>query len=101
MDLSHVRPCALAELMVMVLQVFGLLGLGLSRLAPETPWGSRGRTLLVFTIFGLGITGAFCGRQDSEFGLFAGGTITFLLIGMIVGGGAASKCAQTRLSETA
>lgn len=101
MDLSHVHPCALAEFLVMVLQVVGLLGLGLSRLMPSTPWEGRGRVLLLLAIIGLGIGGAVCGRQDSEFGLFAGGTMTFLLIGLIVGGGASPTSVKPRLSEPA
>ena len=36
---------------------------------------------------GLGVAGAMCGRHDSEFALFAGGTMTVLLIGMTMGGG--------------
>lgn len=100
MDLSHVHPCALAECLVMVLQIAGLLGLCLSRLMPSTPWGGRGRALLLIAILGLAAGGAFCGQQDSEFGLFAGGTITVLLIGMTVGGGAAPTSAKPRLPET-
>ena len=38
-------------------------------------------------LFGLGIAGALCGRNDSEFALFAGGTMTVLLIGMTMGSG--------------
>ena len=38
-------------------------------------------------LFGLGIAGALCGRHDSEFALFAGGTMTVLLIGMTMGSG--------------
>jgi hypothetical protein len=41
----------------------------------------------VVGMVGLGIAGALCGRHDSEFALFAGGTMTLLLIGMTSGGG--------------
>ena len=41
----------------------------------------------MIALVGLGIAGALCGRHDSEFALFAGGTMTVLLIGMTMGGG--------------
>ncbi len=44
---------------------------------------------------GLGVAGALCGRHDSEFALFAGGTMTVLLIGMIIGNGAAAPARST------
>ena len=37
--------------------------------------------------------GALCGRHDSEFALFAGGTMTVLLVGMIAGSGTAGSTA--------
>ncbi len=75
------------ELVVMMFQVLGVAMLCLTRLVPETRWADRGRVGFVFALVGLGIFGALCGRFDSEFALFAGGTMTFLLIGMIVGSG--------------
>jgi hypothetical protein len=47
-----------------------------------------GRTGFIVALFGLGISGALCGNHDSEFALFAGGTMTLLLIGMTMGSGA-------------
>ena len=41
----------------------------------------------IVALVGLGIAGALCGRHDSEFALFAGGTMTVLLIGMTMGSG--------------
>jgi hypothetical protein len=53
----------------------------------STRWASRGLVGFLVGLFGLGIAGALCGRHDSEFALFAGGTMTVLLIGMTVGSG--------------
>jgi hypothetical protein len=80
--------CAWLEVLVLLFQVCGVLALCLFRLAPSsTRWASHGRVGFIIAMFGLGIAGAMCGRHDSEFGLFAGGTMTFLLIGMTIGGG--------------
>src|SRR5262249_4921231 len=43
-----------------------------------------------------GIVGALCGRHDSEFALFAGGTLTALLIRMTPGGGATAATPPAR-----
>lgn len=86
MDLTHIRPCALVECLVMILQLAGLAGLCLTRLMPKSPWASGGRAVLILAMIGLGVAGAFCGQNDSAFGLFAGGTMTVLLIGIIAGG---------------
>lgn len=86
MVFSHVRPCALLELSVVLFQVVGVVGLCLSRLMPLTRWAERGRVGFVIALIGLGVAGAYCGMHDSEFGLFAGGTLTALLIGMTIGG---------------
>lgn len=99
MDLSHVRACALVECLVMVLQFVGLASLCLSRLMPATAWASRARCVLLLAIVGLGLAGAFCGQQDSEFALFAGGTMTLLLIGVIAGGGATPTTARPARPE--
>ena len=85
---SQIDLGAWLEVMVLLFQVCGVLGLCLSRLAPKsTRWAAHGHYGFIIAIIGLGIAGAACGRHDSEFALFAGGTMTFLLIGMTVGGG--------------
>jgi hypothetical protein len=85
MVMSSARVCAWLELAVMMFQVFGVAALCLNRLMPATRWADRGRVGFVVALFGLGLAGAACGRLDSEFALFAGGTMTLLLIGMTVG----------------
>ena len=82
---SSVRVCAWLEIAVMMFQVFGVAALCLNRFLPATRWADRGRVGYVIALFGLGVAGAICGRLDSEFALFAGGTMTFLLIGMNMG----------------
>lgn len=84
---SNFRTDAVLELVVMLFQVFGVAMLCLTRLMPATRWAERGRVGFVLSLVGLGVAGAWVGRHDSEFALFAGGTMTFLLIGMILGGG--------------
>ncbi len=74
------------ELLVVFFQVCGIMGLCLSRLMPRSAWSYRGKIGFIVALFGLGIAGALCGRHDSEFALFAGGTMTILLIGMTIGG---------------
>ena len=93
---SSVRVCAWLELAVVLFQVFGVAALCLNRLMPQTRWGDRARVVYVVALFGLGIAGALCGRHDSEFALFAGGTMTFLLIGMTAGSGHADATATSR-----
>lgn len=78
---------ALLEVLVMMFQVTGVLALCLCRLLPSTRWAVRGKCGFVVALVGLGVAGALCGRHDSEFALFAGGTLTLLLIGMTIGGG--------------
>jgi hypothetical protein len=89
MDWFSLRLCAILELMVVFFQVIGVAALCLSRLLPSTSsrWVYRGRIGFVVAMVGLGVAGAFCGRHDSEFALFAGGTMTILLIGMTSGSG--------------
>ncbi len=84
---SNVRIDGVLEVAVMMFQVFGVATLCLTRLVPATRWADRGRVGFVVALVGLGVFGALCGRHDSEFALFAGGTMTFLLIGMIMGSG--------------
>src|SRR5271169_3171486 len=80
--------CDIFEVLVMLFQVCGIMGLCLNRLMPcSTRWSSRGQVGSIVALFGLGIAGALCGRHDSEFALFAGGTMTVLLIGMTMGSG--------------
>jgi hypothetical protein len=84
---SSVRICAVLELLVMVFQVGGIAALCVYRFLPATRWAGRGRVGYIIALVGLGVAGALCGRHDSEFALFAGGTMTLLLIGMTVGNG--------------
>jgi hypothetical protein len=85
---SPLSSCDVFEVLVMLFQVCGIMGLCLSRLMPRsTAWSSRGQVGSIVALFGLGIAGALCGRHDSEFALFAGGTMTVLLIGMTMGSG--------------
>ncbi len=94
---SHLSVCTIFEILVVLFQVGGILGLCLNRLMPRTtPWPSRGQTGLIVALFGLGIAGALCGRHDSEFALFAGGTMTLLLIGMTMGSGTIEKTEPAR-----
>ncbi|WP_422926237.1 hypothetical protein [Singulisphaera sp. PoT] len=78
-----------AEILVILFQLVGVISLCVCRLVPpgSTKWVSRARAGFVLAMVGLGFAGAICGRQDSEFALFAGGTMTVLLIGMTVGSG--------------
>ena len=55
--------------------------------AAIAPGPIGGKIGFIVALFGLGIAGALCGRHDSEFALFAGGTMTVLLIGMTMGSG--------------
>lgn len=95
MELPIVPTCDVLEALVMVFQVAGIGALCLTRLLPGTRWAYRGRWIYVVAMFGLGLAGALCGRHDSEFALFAGGTMTVLLIGMIAGGGPIHLTAAT------
>ena len=94
---SNVRIDGVLEIAVMMFQFFGVATLCLTRLVPATRWADRGRVGFVFAMVGLGVFGALCGRHDSEFALFAGGTMTFLLIGMIMGSGTHHATAPTSL----
>ncbi len=97
MVMSSLRVCAWLEIAVMMLQVAGVAALCLSRLAPTSRWSERGRRGFVMALIGLGVAGALCGRHDSEFALFAGGTMTFLLIGMTMGNGHAHTTHATNM----
>jgi hypothetical protein len=93
---TTVRLESILELIVILLQVCGVVALCLTRLVPATRWADRGRAVFIIAMVGLGVAGALCGRHDSEFALFAGGTMTALLIGMTVGSGAADTAATIR-----
>ncbi len=85
---TPITVCAVFEVLVVLFQVCGIMGLCLNRLVPgSNRWRSRGQAGSIVALIGLGIAGALCGRHDSEFALFAGGTMTLLLIGMTMGGG--------------
>ncbi len=94
---SNVRIDGVLEVAVMMFQVFGVATLCLTRLVPATRWADRGRVGFVVALVGLGVFGALCGRHDSEFALFAGGTMTFLLIGMIMGSGSNPSTAPSSI----
>jgi len=87
MESMIVPSVEVLECLVVLFQVLGVVGLCLWRLFPSSRWAGRGRMGFVLAVLGLGIAGALCGRQDSHFALFAGVTMTILLIGMIAGSG--------------
>jgi hypothetical protein len=98
---AHFSLCSVFEILVIFFQVCGIMGLCLNRLMPRsTAWSSRGQFGSIVALFGLGIAGALCGRHDSEFGLFAGGTMTVLLIGMTMGSGSIEKTAPAHRCVT-
>ncbi len=77
--------CTWSEAAVVLFQVVGVVALCVNRLGPVGRLSARGRDGFVVALVGLGVAGAFCGREDSEFALFAGVTMTLLLIGMTLG----------------
>ena len=82
----RLNVCAVFEFLVVLFQLCGILALCMSRLMPSaTRWSARAKVGFVVALVGLGVAGALCGRHDSEFALFAGGTMTVLLIGMTIG----------------
>lgn len=88
MSLVHFNSSVVAEMFVMFFQTFGVACLFLHRLTQDgSSWHALGRTGVIVALLGLGTAGALCGRHDSEFALFAGGTMTALLIGMTMGSG--------------
>ncbi len=99
---ARLTVCEVVEVLVVLFQICGILGLCLTRLMPRsTRWCSRGQIGFVVALFGLAIAGALCGRHDSEFALFAGGTMTVLLIGMTVGSGSIEKADRAVRYSTA
>jgi uncharacterized membrane protein YhaH (DUF805 family) len=81
----NLRLGAVLELAVILFQVAGVAALCMNRLMPATRWAARGRNGAVVAVVGLAIAGALCGRLASEFALFAGLTMTILLIGLTTG----------------
>jgi hypothetical protein len=94
---TTLRLESVLELIVILFQVCGVVALCLTRLVPAARWAERGRAVFIIAMVGLGVAGALCGRHDSEFALFAGGTMTALLIGMTIGNGAADPTASLRV----
>jgi hypothetical protein len=84
---SNVGLLSVLEVVVILLQICGVVALCVTRLVSEIRWAERGRVIFIITMVGLGVAGALCGRHDSEFALFAGGTMCALLIGMTIGNG--------------
>jgi hypothetical protein len=80
------RAADLLELTIMLLQVVGVVSLAVCRLGSGTRSSHWARAALFLAMFGLATAGALVAHHDSEFGLFAGGTMTILLIGMTIGG---------------
>lgn len=95
---SSLRLCAVLELIVMLFQVFGVAALCLNRLLPATRWAAHGQAGSIVALVGLAVTGAFCGRHASEFALFAGVTMTVLLIGLTTGSGSTRHAAESDAS---
>jgi hypothetical protein len=89
MAISNIGWCGLLEVLVVLFQVAGVASLCINRFFSGTRWADRTRVTFILALLGLGAAGALCGSQDSEFALFAGGTITVLLIGMTIGTGVA------------
>jgi hypothetical protein len=96
MSWTSITVCAWLEMSVVAFQVFGVAALCLSRLMPATAWAGRGKVGYVIALIGLGVAGALCGQHESRFALFAGGTMTLLLIGMIAGNCAPDTTVATR-----
>jgi hypothetical protein len=95
---SSLRVCSVLECLVILFQVFGVAALCVSRLVPSTAtrWVKGGKVGFVVAMIGLGLAGALCGRHDSEFALFAGGTMTILFIGMTMGNSPADTTSPAR-----
>lgn len=83
----HFHYDGVLECVVMLFQFVGVFALFLTRLTAGTRLSDYGRALFIVALFGLGASGALCGGTDSEFAMFAGGTMTVLLIGITMGSG--------------
>lgn len=88
MELALIRPAVVLETLVLLFQVVGVGGLLLSRVFPSSRWAARGKIVVMGALIGLALAGSICSPVKSGMGLFAGGTITVLLVGMISGGSA-------------
>ena len=99
MDLSFARQGFVFESLVMLFQVIGLGGLVLSRLIPSNRWTGQGTRVFIIALVGLGMAGAICSHHHSSMGLIAGGTLTFLLVGMIAGNHPASPVVKRATSD--
>jgi hypothetical protein len=86
MELALFRSGMLLETLVLLFQVAGVGGLVLSRFLSGTAWARRGRRVVLITLVGLAALGSVCNPHSSGMGLYAGGTMTILLVGMISGG---------------
>jgi hypothetical protein len=93
--MDRLLHCAWLEPAVLLFQIAGIAALFLHRLLPASRWARRGRFGLVVALIGLGLAGAIVGRHDSEFGLFAGGTMAVMLVGMISGSSPGSAASPT------
>jgi len=93
---SNLHLCGVLEIAVMLFQVFGVAALCVHRFFPETRWAERGKSGFIVALIGLGVSGACCGPYDSEFALFAGVTMTILLIGMTCGSVAGDPAGSAR-----
>ncbi len=58
---------------------------------PGHPLGVARRLILIAALVGLGLAGAWLGTHDNKFALFAGGSMTALLIGVTLGGSSSSE----------
>lgn len=85
MDMLSVRDGVVLQSSVILLQILGVVGLILSRAVPGSRLGTQARWVLVLAVIGLGIAGVLHGHDRSGMNLIAGGTMTFLLVGMITG----------------
>jgi hypothetical protein len=93
---TNPQICVYLEMSVVLLQVFGVFSLCLSRLLATSVWARVGPAGYVIALVGLGLTGALCGCHQSKFALYAGASMTILLIGMIAGNGPIDVTASTR-----
>lgn len=100
MDALLPRSSGMVEFLIIILQICGIAALFVSRLASGASRRQAGRTAFVAALIGLGIAGAWCARHESEFGLFAGGTMTLLFIGMTLGTGAIEQGVVSGTKQT-
>ncbi len=87
MDWCPVRFCAVLDSMVILFQILGVLTLFLCRSRAVPGLAKPARIIYVVAVVGLGLAGTLCGHLGSDFGLFAGLSMTGLLIAMTLGCG--------------